>query len=125
VNCANHRFCQRSISPAFLRAFKGRCFHCETTFRTNLVICDILSGMICSDCGLKQQAFCMFPKCNHMVCLDCFRKIHYGAHYEPVSNLVVHEKNEECEHPAHEHDEEDWPMYSPCPVCPPWCMFNH
>lgn len=73
VECPNFKVCGVINPKAILQCHKGTCFNCKLIFG-KLTFHESVECPVCLDTkpGVKQ------PNCDHVVCLDCFKRCQYG-----------------------------------------------
>jgi hypothetical protein len=75
VKCPNFLICDSIVPQWILGCNKGTCTSCGYTFGTKLTFYESVECPICLEDkpGVKQV------NCDHKVCIDCFKRCHYGS----------------------------------------------
>lgn len=92
VKCPNFVICNTSNPLRILQCYHGLCTNCDIMFGTWQNGCGILkfkSDVECCIC-LETNTGVSYHKCDHYVCVTCFRRCFYG-----VKNDESDEKDDE------------------------------
>jgi hypothetical protein len=76
IKCKNYELCE-DVLPKWWFECKGNylCTNCDTMFGRAMPTCGIVECIVCLDenkRGISQ------PNCNHVMCIDCAKRCHYG-----------------------------------------------
>ena len=81
--CKNSELCEYEGEPSCLDGYwsiPGLCMNCVVLFRKELIF---KNGVECPVCYETKRGV-MQPKCEHSICLDCFKSCYYGKYEDPV-----------------------------------------
>lgn len=91
--CKNYEICGKEVIDCggCRVCIKGVCIHCVIMFRKELIFKDIVECPIC----LETKRGVTQPRCEHTVCVQCFRDCYFGVDYDepefPYSKEVEEE----------------------------------
>lgn len=87
IRCPNYDVCQAMDPQCILDCHHGLCTHCDIFFGTwqgGKGILPIINSAECPIC-LETTRCISLPKCNHSICIDCFKRCFYGENEEDLS----------------------------------------
>ena len=89
IKCPNFKVCNTLNPQCILDCHNGRCYQCNMLFGNwnksggcgNL---NFIDNIECPICFENKEGVCM-PRCDHYICIDCFKRIYFKDHYEEIS----------------------------------------
>lgn len=83
IKCKNYELCE-CVLPQWWFDCKGKylCTNCDMMFgtwgnQTGKGVLNTIDSIDCPIC-LEHKKGISYPRCNHMVCIDCFKRCMYG-----------------------------------------------
>lgn len=78
IKCKNYEICE-CILPNWWFECKGKylCTNCDMQFGNDKGILEIKDNIECPICLEEKKGICQ-PKCDHYLCIDCFKRCYYG-----------------------------------------------
>ena len=80
AKCPNYLICNQEVPLWCLRIHSGLCMNCEIAYGTwqgGKGILNIIDSIECPICLETTQGVTQ-PKCDHTLCIKCFKRCHYG-----------------------------------------------
>lgn len=114
IKCKNYIICNEDIPISFIHKNEYICTSCDINFgpwRGGKGKLKILEKNDCIICYENKEQI-ELPKCNHSLCIDCFKKIYYKEQCICKCNNKEEHECDACECFANESD----PTYK-CPMC--------
>ncbi|MFK5969993.1 MAG: hypothetical protein QM487_07750, partial [Candidatus Marithrix sp.] len=76
INCLNFKVCKQSF-PSWMLGYHGEfCDECHNLFKESNGKLRFSNKIDCPIC-LDIKDGCAMPRCNHYICLDCFKTIYF------------------------------------------------
>ena len=84
IKCPNYLFCNSLCPQWYLYCHKGFCVNCAICYGKLL---NTMDNVKCTFCTKKNTLGVQNPKCDHYLCVDCFKRLYYGPDDDELLQL--------------------------------------
>ena len=109
IKCPNYLMCNNKLPLRYMDCYNGICCECDMTFGTWKGSKGILNFYENQECPICfENSMCISqPKCNHYVCIKCFKRSYCEKVEEPVFPYDYDILNKYIDNPEHTEFEND------------------
>ena len=97
IHCPNYIICRSMVPRNVLNYYNGLCYYCDNMFgvaKGGKGILKAVDNVECPIC-LETTRCVTQPKCEHTICVECFKRCYYGDYNEKTRPKFPYSKEYE------------------------------